>query len=130
MPWPERVLGRGGALLLPVFFVATGLRTDVGRLADPIAAVACLAIVAVATLGKLGGVYGAARMTGVGPRDALVLGTLMNTRGLMELVVLDVGFRLGLLGPDVYTMMVLMALVTTALAGPIVSRLKDAPPPA
>jgi len=122
--WLDRLLAVSGLVLLPVFFVSTGLRTEVARLRDPQAALACLAIITVATLGKLGGGFLAARWTGMSTRDSVVLGTLMNTRGLVELVVLDVGFRLGLLGPEVFTMMVLMALVTTALAGPVVRYLR------
>ena len=72
----------------------------------------------------LGGAFLAARFTGMSTRDAVVLGILMNTRGLVELVVLDVGYRLGLLGPGIFTMMVLMALVTTTLAGPVVRYLR------
>jgi Kef-type K+ transport system membrane component KefB len=121
---PGRLLALSGALLLPVFFVSTGLRTEVGRLRDPEAALACLAIILVATLGKLGGAFLAARFTGMSTRDSVVLGILMNTRGLVELVVLDVGYRLGLLGPGIFTMMVLMALVTTTLAGPVVRHLR------
>jgi Kef-type K+ transport system membrane component KefB len=107
--------------LLPIFFVVTGLRTHVGLLDDASSWAICLLIIAVATAGKLGGTVAAARWTGLAWRDALALGALMNTRGLMELVALNVGYDLGILTPEIFTMMVLMALVTTAMTGPLVS---------
>jgi Kef-type K+ transport system membrane component KefB len=107
--------------LLPLFFVITGLRTSVGLLDDVAAWTVCLLIIAVATAGKMGGTIVAARWTGLAWRDALALGALMNTRGLMELVALNVGYDLGILTPEIFTMMVLMALVTTALTGPLLS---------
>jgi len=107
--------------LLPIFFVVTGLRTHVGLLNDAGSWAVCLVIIGVATAGKLGGTVAAARWTGLAWRDALALGALMNTRGLMELVALNVGYELGILTPEIFTMMVLMALVTTAMTGPLVS---------
>jgi Kef-type K+ transport system membrane component KefB len=107
--------------LLPIFFVVTGLRTHVGLLDDAGSWAVCLIIIAVATAGKVGGTVAAARWTGLAWREALALGALMNTRGLMELVALDVGYNLGILTPEIFTMMVLMALVTTAMTGPLVS---------
>ena len=81
----------------------------------------CLAIIVVATTGKLGGTVLAARWTGLSWRDSVALGSLMNTRGLMELIALNVGYDLGILTPEIFTMMVLMALVTTAMTGPLLS---------
>ena len=110
-------------LLLPVFFALTGLRTDLRLLAAGNASwLWCAAIVITATAGKLGGTAVAARWAGMSRADALTLGALMNTRGLMELVVLNIGYELGLLPPSVFAMMVVMALVTTCAAGPLVNR--------
>lgn len=106
-------------LLLPAFFAHTGLRTELGLLASVHDWQLCGAVVAVACLGKLGGTYFAARFTGLSRSDACALGALMNTRGLMELVVLNIGLDLGIIGPRLFAMMVLMALFTTLLAGPI-----------
>jgi len=105
-------------LLLPSFFAFTGLRTHVGLLDRTADWIACAAIIAVATLGKFGGTALAARLTGLSWRSSSALGILMNTRGLMELIVLDLGLELGVITPTVFTMMVLMALVTTFTATP------------
>jgi Kef-type K+ transport system membrane component KefB len=101
--------------LLPIFFVYTGLRTQIGLLDSVGSWAVCFAIIAVATAGKLGGTVLAARWTGLVWRDSLALGALMNTRGLMELIALNVGYDLGILTPEIFAMMVLMALVTTAM---------------
>ncbi len=108
-------------LLLPLFFAYTGLRTEVGLLADGGDWLVCLTIIAVATLGKLGATAVAARWTGFGWSESLQLGALMNTRGLMELIALNIGLDLGILSPRVFTMLVLMALVTTFLTGPLLT---------
>lgn len=106
-------------LFLPAFFAFTGMHTQVGLLAGPGDALVCALVVAVATLGKWGGTALAARATGMAWRPASALGVLMNTRGLMELVVLDVGLGLGVITPTVFTMFVLMALVTTFMTAPL-----------
>lgn len=112
-------------LLLPAFFADTGLRTCIG-LVDGVAAwTTLLAIVAVATLGKLGGVALAGRLTGLNTRTAIILGLLMNTRGLMELIVLNIGLDLGVISPTFFAMMVLMALATTAMTGPLIDRISQ-----
>ena len=108
-------------LLLPLFFAYTGLRTQIGLLDSLSSWAICLAIIVVATTGKLGGTVIAARWTGLSWRDSIALGGLMNTRGLMELVALNVGYDLGILTPEIFAMMVLMALVTTAMTGPLLS---------
>jgi Kef-type K+ transport system membrane component KefB len=108
-------------LLLPLFFAFTGLRTQIGLLNDVSGWLVCLLIIAVATLGKLGGSAVAARFTGMGWRDSLQLGALMNTRGLMELIALNIGYDLGILSPRIFTMLVIMALVTTMLTGPLLT---------
>ena len=107
--------------LLPLFFAYTGLRTQIGLLDDVSSWAICLAIIVVATTGKLGGTVLAARWTGLSWRDSVALGALMNTRGLMELIALNVGYDLGILTPEIFAMMVLMALVTTAMTGPLLS---------
>ena len=107
--------------LLPLFFAFTGLRTQIGLLGDPGGWGLCLGLILVATVGKLGGAMLAARMTGVGWLDSFSLGALMNTRGLIELIALNVGYDLGILSPRIFAMLVLMALVTTAMTGPLLS---------
>ena len=108
-------------LLLPLFFAFTGLRTQIGLLDEIRGWLLCLLIIAVATLGKLGASAAAARYTGMSWRDSLQLGALMNTRGLMELIALNIGFDLGILSPRIFTMLVIMALTTTMLTGPLLT---------
>jgi Kef-type K+ transport system membrane component KefB len=105
-------------LLLPAFFAVTGMRTEVGLLGGWQNWLVCGAIVIVATLGKFGGVTVAARLTGYRWRTAAALGALMNTRGLMALIVLDLGLSLGVLSPTLFAMLVLMALATTLATAP------------
>ncbi len=111
-------------LLLPAFFALTGMRTRIDLVSDWSQWLLCAAIVLVATLGKFGGTFAAARLTGLGWRDAATLGTLMNTRGLMELIVLNVGLDLGIISPTLFAMMVVMALVTTMATAPVLGLLK------
>jgi Kef-type K+ transport system membrane component KefB len=111
-------------LLLPLFFAFTGLRTTVALISGGTMWLVCGAILVVAVAGKLGGSAVAARATGMSWRDALSLGALMNTRGLMELVILNVGLDIGVLSPTLFAMMVLMALVTTALTTPLLDALQ------
>jgi Kef-type K+ transport system membrane component KefB len=99
------------------------MRTQIGLVSGLDQWLVCLAIIAVATLGKFGGTLAAARVVGLGWRDASSLGILMNTRGLMELVVLNIGLDLGIISPTLFAMMVLMALVTTIATSPILSAL-------
>lgn len=105
-------------LLLPLFFVFTGLRTQIGLLNDPYLWKVTALIVLVAIVGKFIGSAIASRITGQSWHDSLTIGALMNTRGLMELVVLNIGYDLGILSPEVFSMMVIMALVTTFMTGP------------
>ena len=114
-------------LLLPAFFAFTGMRTEIGLVTGWHAWLVCLAIIVVATLGKFGGTLAAARVIGLGWRDASGLGILMNTRGLMELIVLNIGLDLGVISPTLFAMMVLMALVTTMATGPILTALITPP---
>jgi Kef-type K+ transport system membrane component KefB len=117
----DRLESFSSVLLLPLFFVYTGLRTQIGLLDDVASWAICLAIIVVATVGKLGGTVLAARWTGLPWRDSVALGALMNTRGLMELIALNVGYDLGILTPEIFAMMVLMAVVTTTMTGPLLS---------
>ncbi|MCG5052464.1 MAG: cation:proton antiporter [Myxococcales bacterium] len=106
-------------LLLPLFFAYSGLRTQIG-LVDTAADWAVTAvIVLLATIGKFGGSAVAARLTGLRWREASAVGVLMNTRGLMELIVLNIGLDLGVISPVMFTMLVIMALVTTLMTTPI-----------
>ncbi len=114
----ERVEDVAMVLLLPLFFVFTGLRTELGLLSSPKLWLVCLAVISVAVTGKLVGSALAARFMGLPWKDSLVIGVLMNTRGLMELVVLNIGYDLGVLSAEVFTMMVMMALATTVMTGP------------
>jgi Kef-type K+ transport system membrane component KefB len=109
-------------LFLPAFFAYTGLRTEIGLVAGWQAWLVCAAIIAVAALGKIGGTYAAARCTGFGHRTAAALGVLMNTRGLMELIVLNIGLDLGVISPTLFAMMVLLALATTLMTAPLLRR--------
>ncbi|MFJ4472781.1 cation:proton antiporter [Streptomyces sp. NPDC089424] len=112
-------------VLLPLFFVSTGLRTDVSLLGgDPELWLWAGAVLAVAVAGKWGGGSVAARLAGQRWRDAMSIGALMNCRGLTELVVLNIGLGLGVIGPDLFTILVLMALVTTAATSPALSRIR------
>jgi Kef-type K+ transport system membrane component KefB len=108
-------------LLLPIFFAFTGLRTSTGLLREPEMWMFCGLIILVAVAGKLGGSFVAARVAGLPWRDAAGVGILMNTRGLMELVILNIGLDLGIISPAVFSMMVVMALVTTFMTTPLLA---------
>jgi Kef-type K+ transport system membrane component KefB len=115
----ERLERFSSVFLLPLFFAFTGLRTQIGLIHDMEGWLWCLLIVAVATFGKLGGSMLAARWGGLSWSDSFKLGALMNTRGLMELIALNIGYDLGILSPRIFTIMVIMALVTTLMTGPL-----------
>ena len=118
-------------LLLPAFFAFTGMRTQIGLVSGWENWLICGAIIVVATLGKFGGTYAAARLTGLPRRESSALGILMNTRGLMELIVLNIGLDLGVISPRLFAMMVLMALATTVATSPVLQRiLRRDPAPA
>ncbi|HYA34779.1 MAG TPA: cation:proton antiporter [Candidatus Binataceae bacterium] len=106
-------------LLLPAFFAFTGMRTQIGLVSGASQWIICGLIVAVASIGKFGGTCVAARATGLGWRESSALGVLMNTRGLMELIVLNIGFELHVISPELFAMLVLMALVTTFATTPV-----------
>jgi len=105
-------------LLLPIFFAFTGLRTQIGLLNEGHLWLTCGIIIFIAVLGKFAGSTFAAKSVGISWKDSLSIGALMNTRGLMELIVLNIGYDLGILSPSIFAIMVLMALVTTFMTGP------------
>ena len=105
-------------MLLPLFFVETGLRTEISLINTPYLWMVCLVITGIAILGKFGGTMLASRYAGLSWNFSLTLGVLMNSRGLMELVVINIGYELGILTPEIYSMLVIMTLVTTFLTGP------------
>jgi len=119
----DHVHALASAMLVPLFFASAGLRTELSLIVGVRSWLLCAAIIAVAIAGKLGGASLAARFTGMTWRDSLALGALMNTRGLMELIVLNVGYDLGILSPALFSMMVLMALATTIATTPLVDLL-------
>lgn len=108
-------------LFLPAFFAYTGMRTEIGLLSSINDWLICLLIIFLATVGKIGGTYFAARFTGESKRDAMAMGILMNTRGLVELIVLNIGLDLKIISPILFTMLVIMALVTTFMTGPLLT---------
>ncbi len=114
----EKVEDVALVLLLPLFFVFTGLRTQIGLLNDPYLWQVTGFIILVAVIGKFVGSALAAKFVGQSWTDSLSIGALMNTRGLMELVVLNIGYELGILNEEIFAMMVIMALVTTIMTGP------------
>jgi Kef-type K+ transport system membrane component KefB len=107
--------------LLPLFFAFSGLRTQVGSLNDGASWLICAGIIAIATAGKFGGSMLPARLMGMSWNDSFSLGALMNTRGLVELIALNIGYDLGILSPRIFSMLVLMALVTTLTTGPLLN---------
>ncbi len=118
--------GQAAALLLPVYFVTAGLSVNLGGLSGR--DLADLAVImAVAVVGKFAGTYLGARTQRLPPRPAAALGVLMNTRGLTELVILGIGLQLGLLDGRLYSLMVVMAVVTTVMTGPLLARVYTRP---
>jgi Kef-type K+ transport system membrane component KefB len=114
-------------MFLPAFFALTGLRTEIGLLSGPRDWAICLLVILFATVGKFGGTIAAARIAGLPWRFSAQLAALMNTRGLMELVVLNVGLDLGVISPRLFTIMVMMALATTAMTAPLLDLLRARP---
>jgi Kef-type K+ transport system membrane component KefB len=106
-------------LLLPAFFAYTGMRTQMGLVSGGVEWLLCALIVVTASVGKFGGSTLAARITGLSWRDSAALGILMNTRGLMELIVLNIGLDLKVISPTLFAMLVIMAVVTTFATTPI-----------
>jgi Kef-type K+ transport system membrane component KefB len=116
---PGRLSDLVAVVLLPAFFALTGMRTEIGLVSGAENWLICGLIILVATAGKFGGTLAAARVTGLTWRESSILGTLMNTRGLMELIVLNIGLDLGVISPTLFAMMVIMAVVTTMATAPI-----------
>jgi Kef-type K+ transport system membrane component KefB len=123
----DRIESVVSAVLLPVFFAFTGLRTSIALIDGPAAWAMFATILTVAVAGKMGGATIAAKLTGMSWRDASSVGALMNTRGLMELVILNVGLDIGVISPALFAMMVLMALVTTCMTSPLMAVLYRPP---
>jgi Kef-type K+ transport system membrane component KefB len=118
--WKRRVSPIVWAFFLPIFFAYTGLRTDVGAIQGWPGLLTLTLVLVVAFVSKLAGTYAAARLVGEERRSALTIGVCMNTRGMMELIVLNIGKDLGLLPTDVFSMLVIMALVSTFAATPLI----------
>jgi Kef-type K+ transport system membrane component KefB len=110
-------------LFLPAFFAFTGMRTEFGLLQGASQWLVCGVILVAASIGKFGGSFVAARIGGFDSRDAAALGILMNTRGLVELIVLNIGLDLNILSPTLFAMLVLMAVITTFATTPILNLL-------
>ncbi|MBE8478432.1 cation:proton antiporter domain-containing protein [Streptomyces justiciae] len=122
----EQLGQMNGTLLLPVFFLVAGLKVDLSGLdAAGLGALALILLVAVG--GKFTGAFVAARLNRMPVKQSAALATLMNTRGLTELIVLNVGLQLGFIGKDLYSLMVVMAVTTTAMAGPLLTALIGRP---
>lgn len=119
-----RSLDRVNSLLfLPLFFVSSGLKTQIGLIQSPVLLLVCLLILVAACIGKILGSAIPVRLMGDRWHDALSLGVLMNTRGLVELIVLNIGLQLGILSPTLFAMFVVMAVVTTMMTAPLLSLL-------
>lgn len=116
--WRDKVGDFVVVFFLPIFFTYTGLRTDIGALNSPELWGWCVRLVLLASVGKFGGCYFAARRSGMNPQEAKAIGIMMNTRALMELVVINVGLDLRVIPPDVFTMLVIMAIASTVVTTP------------
>ena len=116
--WKERIGHFVIVFFLPIFFTYTGLRTHIGSMDSAAAWGWCLLLIALATLGKFGGSYVAARWAGLSHQEGKVLGIMMNTRALMELIVINVGYDLGVISQQVFTMLVLMAIFSSVITTP------------
>jgi Kef-type K+ transport system membrane component KefB len=106
-------------LLLPMFFTYSGLNTRMDMVNSVSLLLIALGILAVSVLAKFGACYAAARLSGEDNRTALGIGALMNSRGLMELIIINIGLQKGIIGPTLFSMLVLMAIVTTVMATPV-----------
>ncbi len=118
--WKLKVAPTVNTLLLPIFFTYTGLRTDVGLLGSAHQWLLCALVCLVAFVGKFGGAYAGARAVGESRRSALTIGTCMNTRALMELIAINIGYDLGVLPRSMFTKLVIMAIVSTFMATPLI----------
>jgi Kef-type K+ transport system membrane component KefB len=120
--WKERIGSFVTVFFLPIFFTYTGLRTHIGALNSADLWLWCLLLIALATAGKFVGSYLAARCAGLAHTESKIIGILMNTRALMELIVINVGYDLGVISQNVFTMLVLMAIISTVITTPLVRR--------
>ncbi|MBA2689340.1 MAG: cation:proton antiporter, partial [Burkholderiales bacterium] len=116
--WKKKVGGFVTVFFMPIFFTYTGLRTDIGGLDSATLWGWCFLLIALATLGKFGGCYLAARWSNMNHQESKIIGIMMNTRALMELIVINVGYDLGVISQNVFTMLVLMAIVSTVITTP------------
>ena len=119
----EKIEDLTAVVLLPIFFAYTGIRVQISLLDSWESWMVCAGIIVVAISGKMFGAAFAARATGMNWRESWALGVLMNTRGLMELVVLNIGYDIGILSPKIFAMMIVMAIVTTFMTGPVLTML-------
>lgn len=117
--WRERFSDFVIVAMVPIFFTNTGLNTELGSLNTPLAWLGCAVVLVAAVAGKLGGCFLGARLTGQNWRESACIAALMNTRALMALVAINIGLDLGLLNRELFTMLVVMALLTTAMTGPL-----------
>jgi Kef-type K+ transport system membrane component KefB len=122
-----RSLEQAGNLLLPLFFIVTGLSLDISDIRGD-AIVLLLAVFLIASLGKLGPAYATSRLAGLEPRTSATIAALVNTRGLTELIALNVGLQAGLINQRLFTVLVLMALLTTLMTGPLLTALRAGSP--
>ena len=120
--WRKRIGPFVLVFFLPIFFTYTGLRTNIGGLNSASAWGWCLLIVALATLGKFGGAYLAARFARLSHNESKILGVMMNTRALMELIVINVGYDLGVISQQMFTILVIMAIFSTVITSPLLRR--------
>jgi len=120
--WRKRIGPFVLVFFLPIFFTYTGLRTNIGGLDSASAWGWCILIVALATLGKFGGAYLAARFARLSHNESKILGVMMNTRALMELIVINVGYDLGVISQQMFTILVIMAIFSTVITSPLLRR--------
>ena len=120
--WNERMGQFVTVFFVPIFFTYTGLRTDIGGLDTPELWAWCALAVFLATIGKFGAAYACARFAGLGKPESKVLGILMNTRALMELIVINVGYDLGVISQNMFTILVIMAIFSTVVTSPALRR--------
>jgi Kef-type K+ transport system membrane component KefB len=120
--WKQRVGEFVVVFFLPIFFTYTGLRTNIGALDTVLLWFWCLLLIALATLGKFGGCYLASRLAGLNRHESKVIGVMMNTRALMELIVINIGYDLGVISQNLFTMLVLMAIFSTVITTPLLRR--------
>jgi len=121
--WRKSVGSFVQVFFLPIFFTFTGLRTDIWGLNSSETWLWCFAFILGATIGKFGAAFVAAKVSGLGNVEASAIGIMMNIRGLMELIVLNIGFDLGFIPEQVFTMLVIMAVFSTVITAPILRRL-------